>query len=813
MKVRVLSFLRHLIGPAILLFLIAVALLLLRLANAPTVFERLGAELGYDYRLSMSFDDSDGQTFVETYLPEPSSRQTIIQENTRSGAMQLDEKSAADGRLARWSGEGANIVEYRALISSNGVRYALDPDLSLMERPPASLKTYLQETDGIQVSHEEVDALWETIRPEASGKIEPVLSAIYFFINDEIENAPFKGFTDAVTALRLGQASCNGKGRLFVALARKNGIPARLVGGVILNNGSKRTSHQWVEVFVEDRWIPFDPTNSHYASLPGNYLRLYTGDEVLFRHTSNINFDYRFSINKRLLAPALYRFDDQTGQLSDINAAQLLSLTGLDERTIGIFLVFPFAALIIVFLRNIVGLRTFGTFMPMLIAAACVHTGLLTGLATFVGVVGFSFLAQIWLAQHNLMKVPRLAAIITLCTLLFLTVLLIFGERSTFEFSLLALFPVVIISFLSERIHNMVAAHEWRTALSAGIGAVLTIALCYAAFGSVMLQTLFAVMPETLLLVLAVQIGIGQWSGMRLIEYFRFRNILNMGPVLGINSRNRDYISKLNSDELLSLAADKLSTKQLLKAAGVPVPDTLASCETNHELPNFMDAIAQQTAFALKPNHGSQGDGILIITGRDGERFLGTGDKSWTLDKLERHVREILSGVHSQTGEEDSAYIEPLLIQDHRLTELGASGLSDIRIILHNQEIISCMLRLPTNKSRGKANLHQGALGVSVDIETGRAKSASMNGRPIQTHPDSDCDLIEYQVPYWSEILDIARKSSQAIPLGYIGVDICIDETRGPLVLEVNGRPGIEIQNVQGEGLFSRPPTIRPANA
>ncbi len=50
-----------------------------------------------------------------------------------------------------------------------------------------------------------------------------------------------------------------------------------------------------------------------------------------------------------------------------------------------------------------------------------------------------------------------------------------------------------------------------------------------------------------------------------------------------------------------------------------------------------------------------------------------------------------------------------------------------------------------------------------------------------------------------------ARNASHAIPLGYIGVDICIDQTRGPLVLEVNGRPGIEIQNVQKRGLFAEP--------
>jgi len=111
------------------------------------------------------------------------------------------------------------------------------------------------------------------------------------------------------------------------------------------------------------------------------------------------------------------------------------------------------------------------------------------------------------------------------------------------------------------------------------------------------------------------------------------------------------------------------------------------------------------------------------------------------------------------------------------------------------------MLRVPTTGSHGKANLHQGAIGISIDIESGLTQSAMYKGKPIEQHPDTSAPLIGFQVPYWNQICEMAESSYQAIPLGYLGVDICIDETIGPLVLEVNGRAGLEIQNVQRQGL------------
>ncbi|MEL6860309.1 MAG: sugar-transfer associated ATP-grasp domain-containing protein [Pseudomonadota bacterium] len=755
----------------------------------------------YDFNLSMSFVGDDRDVDVTTFLPSGDERQKIVRENILSGQLQFDDQTDQSGRRGMWSGNQGQEIRYHSLISARELNYSLDPSLQVPEFLPEQYSQYLIEEEGIQVGHPEIRDLWSTIQPEDSRQLVPVLNAIYNYTYQEIEGAPFKGFTDALTALRLGRASCNGKGRLFVALARSNGIPARLVGGVIMNQGSKKTSHQWLEVLIEGRWVPFDPTNGYFARLPENYLRLYTGDHALFRHTRNINFDYRFTIKPFSQSPALFEFEENEPILNRFNAARLMKLTGLPEEMIGVFLMFPLAALVTIFLRSVVGLQTFGIFMPMLIAAACVNTGLWLGLITFSGIVAFAVGMLVYFNTFNILKIPRLSAVITICTVLFIGILLWFGNRSSIQFGVLALFPVVIISFLAERIHNMVDESDWKGMLTTGAGTLVTIIACYIVFSSVLLQGLFALMPELLLLVLALQLAIGQWSGMRLQEYFRFRSILGNGPVLGINSRNRNYVNTLNPTELLDLAADKLRSKEILKEAGVPVAKTYAVCESFRDLPEFIQTFSDLGAFALKPNRGSQGNGIMIIRGRDGKDFLTAGGKTKTTEQLSRHVGEILNGSFSQSGDEDIAYVEPLLKQDGDLSTLSDYGLSDIRVILHEQRPISAMLRLPTKKSGGKANLHQGAIGLAIDIETGKVTNAALKGQTTPEHPDTGADLIGFQIPKWHEIIEISKASAEAIPLGYIGVDICLDDDRGPLVLEVNGRPGIEIQNVQQKGL------------
>ncbi len=758
----------------------------------------------YTFNLTMSYQSNDSDISIRTYIPEENERQSILSEQIINNGLDYLVTNDLSGKKANWSGYSASQqLAFRYLLSLQAIKYQISPELTIPAQYPSELSSYLAETDAIQVSHPEIKILWKLIAPKDKNNLLAVLSAIYQHTYQQIKPAPFKGVTDAVTTLRLKTASCNGKSRLFIALARLNNIPARLVGGVILNGIDKKTSHQWLEIYAQNQWIPFGPTNGNFGQLPANYLELYRGDENLFRHTVDINFDYQFSSQQNLVAPAVYNHQE-IGSENNIDITGLLLSMGLDPKTIGLFLLFPICTLLITFLRNLVGIKTFGIFLPMLISAACVFIGYAKGVGGFAFILLTSFIAYHFLDKLKLLKVPRLAAIITINTIIFVLGLLFVGASNRLEFGMLSLFPVIIISFIAEKIHRITEEGDWQELLNRIVGTMISITGCYWLLASFMLQGLFSYYPESFLLVLAGQIYIGKWTGIRISEMFRFRDILTNAdyPVIGINSRNKDFIYQLNDKGLLDLAADKLGSKARLKEFNIPVPETICYVNKLIEIDKITPAILRADGFALKPNQGSQGNGIEIITRYCDGVFYGTSNKEFTLQDIKRHCHEILAGSYSQSGDEDVAYFEPLIQQSSSLQIMSPFGLCDIRVVLSKGKVISAMLRMPTKKSSGKANLHQGAIGIGIDIKTGITQTAKSNKKNIVKHPDSLQNLIGFEIPFWEKIISISQSCQKAIPLGYIGVDICLDSQRGPLVLEVNGRPGIEIQNIQERGFY-----------
>jgi len=753
----------------------------------------------------MSYQNENSTVSIRTFIPEENERQKVLSEQLISNGLDYLVTSDQSGKLANWSGvSSTEQLAYRYNLSMQAIKYQLSSDLVIPQQYNKELEQFLKPSQAIQVNHQEIKTLWTTIKPNDTTNLLAVLNAIFKYTYEEIQSAPFKGVTDALTTLRLRTASCNGKSRLFIALARHNNIPARLVGGVILNGLSKKTSHQWLEVYVRNQWVPFGPTNGNFAYLPANYLELYRGDHNLFKHSIDINFDYEFSSGKSLVAPAVYR---HLGTLDDgsIDITGLLLSMGLEPKTIGLFLLFPICTLLITFLRNLIGVKTFGIFLPMLIAAACVFIGFLKGIAGFTFILMISFIAYHFLDKLKLLKVPRLAAIITINTMVFVLGLLLVGASNRLEFGMLSLFPVIIISFIAEKIHRISEEKNWLELLTRIFGTLLSISGCYVLLSSFVLQGLFSYYPETFLLVLAGQIYIGKWTGIRISELFRFSRILGNrdNPIVGINSRNKEFIYNLNKKEHLDLAADKLASKIKLIDFGIPVPSTICSVTTLNELDSISSHILLSDGFALKPNSGSQGNGIEIITRYEKGVFYGTSNKKFSLPEIKKHCHEIISGTYSQNGEEDIAYFEPLIRQHDSLQKISPCGLCDIRVILCKGVVISAMLRMPTSKSSGKANLHQGAIGVGIDLESGITTTAKSKNKDISYHPDSKMEIVGFQIPYWRKILEMSAACQKAIPLGYIGVDICLDKALGPLVLEVNGRPGIEIQNIQEKGFYN----------
>lgn len=274
--------------------------------------------------------------------------------------------------------------------------------------------------------------------------------------------------------------------------------------------------------------------------------------------------------------------------------------------------------------------------------------------------------------------------------------------------------------------------------------------------------------------------------------------------VLGMNRRNISYISRYNPRHLYPLVDDKLQTKRMVQEAGITAPDLIGVIREQHEVKDLTKLIADMPGFCIKPAHGSGGKGILVITRRDDEGYHKTNGQIAKIGDLERHVSNILAGLFSLGGRADVAIIESLIEFDDCFTGYTYEGVPDTRVIVFKGFPVMAMMRLSTSDSNGKANLHQGAVGVGLNIGDGSALRAVQFDRPVLLHPDTGTNLFTLQVPHWEQLLTLAASCYEMSGLGYLGTDIVLDRQKGPMLLELNARPGLSIQVANGEGLVPR---------
>ncbi|GGK76255.1 alpha-L-glutamate ligase-like protein [Amphritea balenae] len=274
--------------------------------------------------------------------------------------------------------------------------------------------------------------------------------------------------------------------------------------------------------------------------------------------------------------------------------------------------------------------------------------------------------------------------------------------------------------------------------------------------------------------------------------------------VLGMNERNIDYISRHNERRLFPLVDDKLKTKKLALAAGLKVPDLLGVVRYQHQVREIAELLHNREAFCIKPSKGSGGKGILVIHDHDDEQYFKPNNQALSLVDIKRHTSNILAGLYSLGGQPDKAIIEDLIHFDEQFIHYSYEGVPDIRIIVFRGFPVMAMMRLSTAASDGKANLHQGAVGVGLDIATGVASHAVQFDRPVTDHPDTGMPLTDIRISDWHRLLHMGAHCFEMSGLGYLGVDIVLDARHGPMLLELNARPGLAIQIANSRGLSGR---------
>lgn len=274
--------------------------------------------------------------------------------------------------------------------------------------------------------------------------------------------------------------------------------------------------------------------------------------------------------------------------------------------------------------------------------------------------------------------------------------------------------------------------------------------------------------------------------------------------ILGMNKRNGHYIAAYNKRSNYPLVDDKVQTKQLAEEAGVAVPKLYALIEIEKQISDLSEQLKPYDDFVVKPAHGSGGEGILVIIGRSQQGYRKNNGQIISEQELGHHISNILSGMYSLGGLPDAALIEYRVKFDPIFADVSYQGVPDIRTIVFQGVPIMAMIRLPTRQSDGKANLHQGAIGVGINLTTGQTTSGVSHEHFVDQHPDTGRSIVGLNIPNWDTILHLTAQCYDLAGLGYIGVDIVLDRDHGPLMLEMNARPGLSIQLANRCGLQKR---------
>ena len=518
---------------AVLLTGVALVLIAVKFLVWGYRLEYLLPEKGYQLTVEMHFWEGEEGIRIATWLPVSDVRQQVDRLSFENQGIPPHLERTEFGTRVIWEGvplRSSGKLAYTVVVRLRGLRYRLPDSLSVEEYRSyrmAMLSEYLRSTAVIQVEHPVIQALHDSLVSllRDSGDVLARIRGFYAYVLG-LENRPFKGTTDAVTAALLGEASCNGKSRLLVALLRCSGIPARLVGGIILTGGRKRIAHQWVEVFIQGMWVPLDPTNGHFAYLPENYLKLYVGDQPLFSFKKDLGFRYVFVIRVVTLPNRFFARHLTTHPLNAYRAWRAFQEAGIPLPLLTVVLMLPVGAFVISVFRNVVGLQTFGTFLPALIAAASVTTGLVYGLLGFLTVITVVSLLyyplERWHVSHN----PRMSILmVAVVSALLLSGWLAYRLK-VMAISYLALFPVAVLTITAERMAQTILEEGIWKALWVTVQTALVIVVVYEIMTLRVLQSFFLAMPELYLVLVSAGLVLGRWTGIRLLEYWRFRHLM-----------------------------------------------------------------------------------------------------------------------------------------------------------------------------------------------------------------------------------------------------------------------------------------------
>ncbi|CAL2092179.1 7TM domain-containing protein [Tenacibaculum sp. 190524A05c] len=481
------------------------------------------------YQVNYNFftKSKDKKIFVKTYLPSNNERQRIEKREEKSNKMDFKVKREGENKRGIWRSTTKSkfyTIKYSFIFKGKATKYKIADNLSIPVTYSRNKFTYLKEEEHIEVHHPKIDSLANSLTKDKND-LKSLIKCLYDYVH-EIPSAPIRDLTSALRAFEQNQASCNGKARLFVALCRNKGIPARLKGGLILEETKKRTSHLWSEVYVQGKWIPFDVLNNHFAYLPAHYLEIYTGDHFLITHTPNILFDYNYEIKKGNHIPFIDATTTNGLSNHPVSFIGLLHSNLISKHILDFLLLLPLGGLLIALLKNVIGLKTYGIFLPILISFTFTTTGLFTGLFLFLLITVLVVLISVPLHKWGLLHTPKMVVVLSTSVIMILALISIGLQYKIHWLQSLSFFPIIVTAITAERFTRAIEEDGYDSALRKMGQTLIAILLCYLVFSSDTIKITLLVLPELFLIIIVMSLMLGKWIGLRLFEYQRFNAII-----------------------------------------------------------------------------------------------------------------------------------------------------------------------------------------------------------------------------------------------------------------------------------------------
>lgn len=462
-----------------------------------------------------------GRSKIRLTLPKNNTRQKIYNEHFENGEMvfYIRDRAITGNRVGFWREElleGFKSLQYTFSTELRPAEYQISPALMRPENPKEAylqdMQVWLAPSDFIQSEHLEVKRQLKKIL-KREKRLEPSIRKIYDFVRGSVEYKSEKGSKDAIQTLDKLVADCGGKARLFAAFSRAAGIPSRIVGGLVLKKGTKEITHVWAENYINGQWVPFDAVNDYYARLPDYYLELYRGDYALIKHVGIKKFEYFFVIGEESVPPL-------------DNPWSLYVLPIHFQDMIKVLLLIPLGALLVAFFRTVIGVPTFGTFTPILLSLAFRQVSLYIGLICMFIVILLGWLLRKLLDQMKILVIPRLAIVLTMVVISVLTMMIIGYHLNERQIIYISLFPMVIMTWTVERFSVMEIEDGTMTALKTALGSIVISIITFWVFDMTLVRTYLFAFPEFLFIIMALLLLMGRYTGIRVFELWRFRDLL-----------------------------------------------------------------------------------------------------------------------------------------------------------------------------------------------------------------------------------------------------------------------------------------------